>query len=222
MALVLNVIRAGLVLRHAALSEKPLSIGRGPGCGLAIDDSPREDLLASVRCWNGEFLIVDEDAEVVVVGSVPVRRGAARVIRPGDSIQVDGVELRLQDTRETTQPVASSRILMARGSNNAAPEDRAVVVRVAEGPSIGRDLCVKAGLEYVIGRHRSCNLVLDDMDVSRRHLRIRQRGTETFIEDVGSSGGTQLGTLDLSPGEPTKWEHGIMVRLGRSVIALDG
>ena len=41
-----------------------------------------------------------------------------------------------------------------------------------------------------IGRGTSCDVVLADLAVSRRHARIQWQGAELVLKDLGSSGGT--------------------------------
>ncbi len=43
-----------------------------------------------------------------------------------------------------------------------------------------------------IGRMEDNDIVIDDPHVSRHHLQLRQRGTETLLFDVGSSRGTRV------------------------------
>ncbi|HSS47347.1 MAG TPA: FHA domain-containing protein [Thermoanaerobaculia bacterium] len=43
-----------------------------------------------------------------------------------------------------------------------------------------------------IGRATSCDFVLADLAVSRRHARIQWQGAELVLEDLGSSGGTYV------------------------------
>jgi ABC transport system ATP-binding/permease protein len=56
-----------------------------------------------------------------------------------------------------------------------------------------RDLDIRSILsrknEVFIGRSQECDLVLDDMMVSRKHARLFNRGKEVWIEDLNSSNG---------------------------------
>jgi pSer/pThr/pTyr-binding forkhead associated (FHA) protein len=46
--------------------------------------------------------------------------------------------------------------------------------------------------ELVLGRDNDCSAVLADASVSRRHARIRRRGDEFLLEDLGSRNGTHV------------------------------
>jgi pSer/pThr/pTyr-binding forkhead associated (FHA) protein len=67
----------------------------------------------------------------------------------------------------------------------------------------------------VIGRGEGCEVELPDPSVSHRHASIRQRGTEYVILDEGSTNGTFVGSVRLSPQAPRLLRSGDMVRVGR-------
>lgn len=67
----------------------------------------------------------------------------------------------------------------------------------------------------VLGRGKSCEVSLPDPSVSHRHASIRQRGTDYVIIDEGSSNGTFVGQVRLSPHAPRVLKTGDLLRLGR-------
>src|SRR5262245_37790609 len=67
----------------------------------------------------------------------------------------------------------------------------------------------------VIGRGDGCDVRLPDASVSHRHASIRQRGTEYILLDEGSTNGTFVGPVRLSPQAPRLLRSGELVRLGR-------
>jgi pSer/pThr/pTyr-binding forkhead associated (FHA) protein len=67
----------------------------------------------------------------------------------------------------------------------------------------------------VIGRGEGCEVQLPDPSVSHRHASIRQRGTEYVVMDEGSSNGTFVGPVRLSPQAPRIVRHGELLRVGR-------
>lgn len=52
-----------------------------------------------------------------------------------------------------------------------------------------------------IGRDKTCDIVINDPSVSRRHVRIVREGALYFVEDTGSSCGTRVNGAALPPGE---------------------
>ena len=59
------------------------------------------------------------------------------------------------------------------------------------GPALSGEIR-PAGRALEIGRGTSCDVVLADLAVSRRHARIRWKDEELVLEDLGSSGGTYV------------------------------
>lgn len=67
----------------------------------------------------------------------------------------------------------------------------------------------------VIGRGDGCDVRLPDPSVSHRHASIRQRGTDYIVLDEGSTNGTFVGPVRLSPHAPRLVRSGDLVRIGR-------
>lgn len=66
-----------------------------------------------------------------------------------------------------------------------------------------------------IGRGESSDLRLPDPSVSARHASLRQRGNEIVLIDEGSTNGTALDAVLLSPQSPRVLRSGDLVRVGR-------
>jgi len=67
----------------------------------------------------------------------------------------------------------------------------------------------------VIGRGEGCEVRLPDPSVSHRHASIRQRGTEYIVVDEGSTNGTFVGPLLLTPQSSRVLKSGDRIRVGR-------
>jgi predicted component of type VI protein secretion system len=89
-------------------------------------------------------------------------------------------------------------------------------LRFTAGPLAGRRVDVAA--ELVLGRQ--ADLVVDDPQVSRRHVVVRPAGDRLEVEDLGSLNGTWVngarvdGTVRLAPGD--------RVRLGDTTFEVEG
>ena len=70
----------------------------------------------------------------------------------------------------------------------------------------------------IIGRGNDAAIRLDDDYVSTRHARIAQSGDQWFVEDLGSTNGTYVGTVRIS--EPTAITTGTQVRIGKTILEL--
>jgi DNA-binding winged helix-turn-helix (wHTH) protein len=77
----------------------------------------------------------------------------------------------------------------------------------------GRNFVLSDG-DNIIGREPSCNVWLDDPDVSRKHARIHVDSVEgtALIEDLASTNGTLLGRSRLKKATPLN--DGDLIRIG--------
>ncbi|HEY1133283.1 MAG TPA: FHA domain-containing protein [Nocardioides sp.] len=74
------------------------------------------------------------------------------------------------------------------------------------------------GRPILIGRGTDAAIRLDDDYVSTRHARIAQSGDQCFVEDLGSTNGTYVGTARIS--QPTTLTLGAQVRIGKTILEL--
>ena len=107
------------------------------------------------------------------------------------------------------QPTSAKQRRAARG----APSN----LVVTEGPNQGQ--VVPLHLQPILmGRGSDAALRLDDDYVSTRHARIATNGEQWFVEDLGSTNGTYLGSQRVTT--PTPIAVGTPVRLGKTVVEL--
>jgi pSer/pThr/pTyr-binding forkhead associated (FHA) protein len=88
---------------------------------------------------------------------------------------------------------------------------------VVEGANAGE----RAELEQaplLIGRGPDAAIRLDDDYVSTRHARIAASGDQWFVEDLGSTNGTYVGSARIN--QPTTLSVGTQVRIGKTVLEL--
>ena len=93
-----------------------------------------------------------------------------------------------------------------------------VVVRSGDHPTP-----LKISLDaprIVIGRGEGCEIRLPDPSVSHRHASIRQRGSDYVVVDEGSTNGTFVGPVRLSPQAPRMVKSGELLRIGRIWLEL--
>ena len=70
----------------------------------------------------------------------------------------------------------------------------------------------------LIGRGADAAIRLDDDYVSTRHARIAASGDQWFVEDLGSTNGTYVGSVRIT--QPTTLTLGTQVRIGKTVLEL--
>ncbi len=94
------------------------------------------------------------------------------------------------------------------------------VVVSAEGGGGTRQV-VELGLDgLLVGSLPDNDLVLGDDDVFGRHLRIDWDGEQAFVTDLGSSSGTSLGIVPLSPHMSQPWNAADDLRIGSRSLRL--
>ena len=146
-------------------------------------------------------------------------------------VRVDGC-WHSPDTPLSSVPIWEGALLeIAPGSGQApsqSPEGRTGPAPVASGH--GQILAVTAGLRagtrhepppkgtWTIGRSGSCDVVLDDPAVSRRHVRVsvEKPGDRPVVADLGSRNGTVLAGRAMA--DPTAVPAGVTVRLGATCL----
>jgi pSer/pThr/pTyr-binding forkhead associated (FHA) protein len=70
----------------------------------------------------------------------------------------------------------------------------------------------------LIGRGNDAAIRLDDDYVSTRHARIASSGDQWFVEDLGSTNGTYVGSSRIS--QATAIQLGTQVRIGKTILEL--
>jgi hypothetical protein len=94
-----------------------------------------------------------------------------------------------------------------------APRQLVVTHGALAGTRIALD-----GRPIMIGRADDSTLVLDDDYASTRHARISLRGTDWYVEDLGSTNGTYLDRAKVTA--PQRVPLGAPIRIGKTVIEL--
>ena len=90
-------------------------------------------------------------------------------------------------------------------------------VAIVEGGNKGEVISLdKAPL--LIGRGNDAAIRLDDDYVSTRHARIGSSGDQWYVEDLGSTTGTYVGSSRIS--QPTAISLGTQIRIGKSILEL--
>jgi pSer/pThr/pTyr-binding forkhead associated (FHA) protein len=88
---------------------------------------------------------------------------------------------------------------------------------ITEGSNAGESLPL-SGETITLGRGGDATIRLDDDYVSTRHARFVTNGEEWFIEDMGSTNGTYIGSTRVT--RATAITPGTAVRLGKTIVEL--
>jgi pSer/pThr/pTyr-binding forkhead associated (FHA) protein len=137
-------------------------------------------------------------------------------------IRSDMFGARVPEAARTAEPRPQGRAGKGRGKQGKAkpPTKRRgspTHVVVTEGSNVGE----RADLDrapILIGRGTDAAIRLDDDYVSTRHARIAASGDQWFVEDLGSTNGTYLGSVRIT--QPTTVTLGTQVRIGKTILEL--
>lgn len=193
--------------RRIELGPAALTIGRAEACEIRVD----------VPGVDQEHAKISEVALIALgpdcaIGDVPLDQGSRRLLMPGDEIQIGSVVVTLEGDDPSIGTDGRAPYPMLEGAR----------VRVVEGSNFGDELLLKEEhREYVIGRGTSCDLVIEDREVSREHVKIVRRGYNIFVQDQSSTRGSWLGRAAVYTGATVEWARPRMLRVGATVLSLE-
>jgi pSer/pThr/pTyr-binding forkhead associated (FHA) protein len=90
-------------------------------------------------------------------------------------------------------------------------------VTIVEGANRGETVPLDRA-PLLIGRGTDAAIRLDDDYVSTRHARIAANDDQWYVEDLGSTNGTYVGTTRIT--QPTTLTLGSQVRIGKTILEL--
>ncbi|MGI8434207.1 MAG: FHA domain-containing protein FhaB/FipA [Nocardioidaceae bacterium] len=88
---------------------------------------------------------------------------------------------------------------------------------ISEGVNAGVTVPL-AGEPILLGRGADASIRLDDDYVSTRHARFVPHGEEWYVEDLGSTNGTYIGSQRITT--PMVVAVGVQVRMGKTIAEL--
>ena len=109
------------------------------------------------------------------------------------------------------------RQAQSRGRSGRRPRGEPGQVVVVDGANAGEAVSLDEA-PILVGRGTDAAIRLDDDYVSTRHARIARSGDQWFIEDLGSTNGTYIGSHRLT--QPTILQLGSTVRIGKTTLEL--
>jgi pSer/pThr/pTyr-binding forkhead associated (FHA) protein len=203
-------------------------IGRGASSDVRLPDASISHRHASLRSNGADFVLVDEGStNGTFVGGVRIAPRASRLVRSGDLVRLGRVwlELRIEQspvTRDLAMATRDLALLLVSRAMARAGDDRTVRLRVVEGIDQDAVLRLEAdGHAYLLGRAPHCDLRLSDADASREHVRVLRQDGQVTLQDLGTKNGTWIADARLPEGRNTVWRPAQMVRIGRTVLALE-
>ena len=185
-------------------SELPLGAGvhavgplGGDGDRLGLVDDEQAARVRFCVDRRGVWLAVADGARGVHVNGREVRRMA--MLRVGDAVYVDGVEMRVVGSTAPELPGAA----LHEPASDATGDPR-VVLRGVGGQYHGRSFTLEQ--PRLVGRSTDADIRIDDPSFADRHARLDLVGDDIILRDLGSAEGTlvngeQMRDALLRPGD---------------------
>jgi pSer/pThr/pTyr-binding forkhead associated (FHA) protein len=223
------IVRSGADSKEGNLSltlDSPMIvIGRGEGSEIRLPDPSVSHRHATIRARGSEYILVDEGStNGTFMGGVKLGALAPRILKHGDLARVGRIwlEVRFDNQVPPAQTALATKelalALVARAMKGEG-EPGGPRVAVVEGPDKGKEMPLdEPGRAYVIGRGKDLDLVLEDVDASRRHVEVVRRADQVTVRDLGSKNGAALGDQRLD-GQGRPWRHDQALRVGGNTFA---
>jgi pSer/pThr/pTyr-binding forkhead associated (FHA) protein len=185
--------------------------GRDPEADLVLDDlsvslqhfklSREEDgwELRDLNSCHGTRL---NGRRIEPGGSVP--------LRPGDTIEAGVFRIGFED-KESMRTGTIARAIRYVLSGPGEVHHESPCLLVVNGPDAGTRCRLSPGKELQVGRAASCDLVLNDARVSRKHGTVAFRKGKAWYRDCSLNGTRVNGEL---VGKPVRLEHGMQLQAG--------
>ena len=136
---------------------------------------------------RGVWLAVDGGAGGVHVNGRSIRRLA--MLRVGDTIYVEGIEMRLVGEQPPQVPPPGLQ-----GYGIEAPDPR-VVLRGVGGRYHGRSFTLER--PRLVGRNTTADIRIDDPAFADRHARLELVGDQVVLRDLGSADGSVVNGVTM-------------------------
>lgn len=192
-----------LKLRFPEHHHPDMSLGDGVHCIGRIGDTVGlvgEADAPVIRLYldrRGAWMTVADGARGVHVNGRPVKRMA--MLRPGDAIYLDGVEMVLVPEHSPEPLPASLRHVPGEFQGDAR-----VLVRAVGGRYHGRSFTLEA--PRLVGRSTEADIRIDDPAFPERHARIEMIGRQIALRDLSGGEGSMVNGMPvrdalLQPGD---------------------
>ena len=124
---------------------------------------------------------------------------------------------RQESARERKAQKAAQKAAQKRQRQAKPRRGEPTHVAILEGGNRGEKIDL-ANAPLLIGRGTDAAIRLDDDYVSTRHARIANSGDQWFVEDLGSTNGTYVGSRRIT--QPTAISLGTQIRIGKTIMEL--
>lgn len=189
----------GTELHDRTLGQGLLAVGRAPAGGLCVVDEPARARASFCTDRRGTWLVVGDGVRGVHVNGRPVQRRA--VLRAGDTVHVDGVEIALVGaTRAAPEPPPAG------AAHAASDADPRRVLRGISGPHHGRSLTFAR--PRLVGRDPAADIRIDTLEA--RHAQLALENGQPVVRALSAAevrvNGRPVSSAVLRPGDQVAFD----------------
>jgi pSer/pThr/pTyr-binding forkhead associated (FHA) protein len=202
--------------------EQSVTIGRTDGCGLRLDKSTVSSKHAELVLRGGQLFLRDVGStNGTTLNGQKVEPHIEKLLAKGDKVVISTFEIVVTETNSPLEP--DTKDLPAKKDEPIAAEMTIAVSARVPSPlanlarlkhaqprlvlaSKERRAVFELGkTETTVGREATCDVVIDQGTVSKRHAEIRLLDGTFFVRDLGSQNGTFIdGNAVVGPAAPLK------------------
>ncbi|MBX3272728.1 MAG: FHA domain-containing protein [Sandaracinaceae bacterium] len=205
--------------------QSRITLGRGRGADVRLPHRAVSVRHATIEHASRGYTIVDhETTNGTAVGGARVVAGRPKPLRHGDTIELGGFVITFLanvpiTTATSAERTASLARRLARDALDAEAGSSTPSLVVLNGPAEGTRLALpEPPARLVIGRGESCDLTLDDADLSREHAEVEVGIEGAWLRDLGSKNGVWLGERRI---DARLLDDRDEVRLGATMLRFD-
>ncbi len=197
--------------KELAFSRGDIILGRGEGCDLIIDHREVSRQHARLRWIGGHVYLIDlGSSNGTFVDSKKIEPSTPYPLSPGQVVSIGAYTLVLKGTQPEATHVA--------GFEDSSKQRFRVRYRCNEG---GWAWYLLSQGETSIGRSEDNDLFLDNEELSRKHAVLEVKGNNLFLVDAGSTNGTYLDNVLLTPHQQYSLRPGQEIIMGGCTLQVE-
>lgn len=167
---------------------------------------------------------------IYVEKEVPVENPVTRPVQPKPEDNLDDFSLTADEiippvvSPAETEPVPMPDLPSMQEERNPLEETKTGITGISVSVTVGNNTVdtVVRDFPCLLGREASsCDIVISEPAVSRRHARFVLEDGTAYIEDVSEHNGTYLNDTKLPPLGRAKIHEGDIITLGRASIVIN-
>jgi len=204
-----------------------VSIGRAESCDLRLPDLSVSQHHASIRQRGHDYVILDEgSANGTFVGPVRLAPQAPRVLLSGERVRIGRiwVEVRFDAVAATPHlQLATKDLALRLVAKHLLAQGEVPIPKltVTVGLNAGTTLVLETvDRRYLLGRSSRADLVITDVNASRRQAEVWRKDAQVYLRDLGSKNGSTLDGVFIYPDKTQPWPHGALLGVGATRVLL--